>query len=178
MNISILASRDDLEQALNDARTLITLEHNTHLNATVNAGLLGRLDTVWETIEGALRKGYKFGSEAARDALEIAIAQAELLIADAGTLANEFHQALLEKLHLFVKGFIRSAMQRVPDSLAIAGRNFRIARVTCTQKIVLTGSLEINLTQVVSLASNGELELAVDYEVDTAQSEKALPANA
>jgi hypothetical protein len=177
MNISIIASRADLDQALNSARQVTPLEHNTHLNATVNAGLLGRLDSVWEAIEHALRKGYKFGTDAARDALASAVSQAEQLIAEAGALANEFHETLLEKLQVFVRGFVNSAMQRVPDSLNIAGRNFTIAKVTCTQKIVLTGSLQTNLTEVFSLASSGELELAVDYEVDTAGA-AALPPRA
>jgi hypothetical protein len=166
MNISIVASRADLDQALNEARVFSPLDQNTHLNATANASLLGRLDAVWESIETALRKGYKFGTEAARDALTNAIAQAEQLIAEAGAFANDCQQTLLEKLQLFVKGFISSAMQRVPESIPIAGREFRISKVTCTQKLVLTGSLKVNLTEVFSLASNGELELAVDYEVD------------
>lgn len=166
MNISVTASRADFDQALSDARAWAPLERSTHLNAAANAGLLGRLDSVWETIETALRKGYKFGSDAARDALAAATEQAEKLINEAGALANELHEALLEKLQLFVKGFINNAIQRVPDSLLIAGRNFRIARVNCTQKIVLTGSLQTNITQVFALAANGELQLGVDYEIE------------
>jgi hypothetical protein len=169
MNFSIVANRADLEQALKQARAFTPLDHNTHLNANVNAGLLGRLDAVWESIESALRKGYKFGTEAARDALTNAIAQAEKLIAEAGAFANDCQQALLEKLQLFVKGFISSAMQRVPESIPISGREFRISKVTCTQKLVLTGSISVNVTEVFSLASNGELELAVDYEVEGAR---------
>jgi hypothetical protein len=165
MNFSIVANRADLEQALKQARAFTPLDHNTHLNATVNAGLLGRLDAVWESIESALRKGYKFGT----DALTNAIAQAEKLIAEAGAFANDCQQALLEKLQLFVKGFISSAMQRVPESIPISGREFRISKVTCTQKLVLTGSISVNVTEVFSLASNGELELAVDYEVEGAR---------
>ena len=92
-------------------------------------------------------------------------------------MANEFHETLLEKLQVFVKGFVNSALQRVPDSLSIAGHNFRIAKVTCTQKVVLTGSQQINLTEVFTLASSGELQLAVDYAVDTTGT-AALPPKA
>ena len=166
MNISIVASRADLEQALKDARAFSPLDQDTQLHATANAGLLGRLDSVWDSIETALRKGYKFGADAARDALNSAISQTEQLISEAGALANQFQEALLEKLQLFVRGFINSALQRVPDSLIISGRDFKISKVTCTQKLVLTGSLSVNVTEVFSLASNGELELAVDYEVE------------
>lgn len=166
MNVSIMASRADLDHALKDARSFSPLDVNTQLNATVNASLLGRLDSVWDSIESALRKGYKFGTEAARDALTSAIGQAEQLIAEAGAFANDCQQTLLEKLQLFVKGFINSAMQRVPESISIAGREFRISKVTCTQKLVLTGSIKVNLTEVFSLASSGELQLAVDYQLD------------
>jgi len=166
MNISIVASREDLDQALKQARALGPVDQNTHLNAPVNAGLLGRLETVWDSIEAALRKGYKLGADAARDALANAIADAEQLIAEAGALARECQETLLEKLQVFVKAFINSALKRVPDALPIGGREFRISKVTCTQKLVLGGSLSTNVTEVFSMTSNGELELAVDYEVD------------
>lgn len=166
MHISIVASRTDLDQALKAARAFNPIDQDTQLHATTHAGLWGRLDSVWDSIESALRKGYKLGAGAARSALDSAIAQADQLIAEADNLANQFQEALLEKLQLFVKGFINSALQRVPESLTIAGREFRISKVTCTQKMVLTGSLEMNVTKVFELASAGELELAVDYEIE------------
>jgi hypothetical protein len=168
MNISIVASREDLDQAMKEARAYSLLGQNTHLNATANATLLGRLDTVWDSIESALRKGYSLGADAARGALTSAIAQAEQLIAEAGAFAKECQETLLEKLQRWVRAFINNALKRVPDSLAIAGREFRISKVTCTQKLVLAGSLTTNVTEVFSLTSNGELELGVEYEIPVA----------
>ena len=168
MNISIVAGREDLDQASKEARAFSLVAQNTHLNATANATLLGRLNTVWDSIETALRKGYRFGADAARDTLTSAIAQAEQLIAEAGALAKECQEALLEKLQLWVKGFINSALKRVPDSLAIAGKEFRISKVICTQKLVLGGNLSTNVTEVFALTSSGELELGVEYEIPVA----------
>lgn len=165
MNISIVASREDLDQAVKAARAFSPFNQNTHLNATANATLLGRLNIVWDSIESALKKGYSIGADAARGALTSAVAQAEQLIAEAGAFAKDCQEILMEKLQLFVRGFINSALKRVPDSLAIAGREFRISKVICTQKLVLGGNLTTNVAEVFALTSSGELELGVEYEV-------------
>jgi hypothetical protein len=71
--------------------------------------------------------------------------------------------ALLQRLQVFVQRFIANALERVPTAIAVGGRTYNITKVTCTQKLVITGSLKMNLTEVFSLASNGELKVAVDY---------------
>jgi hypothetical protein len=163
MNLATVASRPDFEKALQAARAVGPVVGGTNLNAVADAGLLGRLDEVWDTIEAALKKGYKFGADRAREMFDAAVEKAERLIEEAGSKANDLHQLLLEKLRVFVNALINSALQRMPDTLALAGKTFRISKVSCSQKIVLTGSITTNMMEVFSLAASGELEVAAEY---------------
>jgi hypothetical protein len=167
MNITVIGDQQDFEQAIKAARKVDESKTSTNLNAIADAGLLGRLDGVWDTIETALREGYRFGRDLAKGALDMAIEKAEQLIKEAGTRAREIHAALLQKLQTFVKTFITNALARVPTTISIGERNYNITKVTCTQKLVMTGSIKVNITEVFSIASNGELEVAVDYSVET-----------
>lgn len=167
MNMTTVASRADFEQALQAARAVGPVTVGTSLNAAADAGLLGRLDEVWDSIEAALKRGYKFGADGARELYDTAVEKAKQLIAEAGSKANELHQLLLEKLRVFVNGLINSALQRMPDSVAFAGRTFKISRVSCSQKIVLTGAITTNIAEAFSLAASGELEVAAEYDAST-----------
>jgi hypothetical protein len=114
----------------------------------------------------ALRRGYEFGSDIARGLLEKAIAQAEQLITEAGSRARDVHEALLQKLQVFVQSFTNNVLRRIPTSITVGVLNYNISKVTCTQKLVMTGSIKMNLTEVFSLTSNGELQVAVDYVIE------------
>lgn len=164
MNMTTVASRADFEQALLAARAVGPVAVGTSLNAAADAGLLGRLDEVWDSIEAALKRGYKFGAARAQELFDSAVEKAEQLIAEAGSKANELHQLLLEKLRVFVNNLINSALQRMPDTVALGGRTFKISKVSCSQKIVLTGAITTNIAEVFSLAASGELEVAAEYD--------------
>lgn len=163
MHISVIADRRDFEQALKAVRDLSEGASNTNLNAASDAGLLGRLDGVWDSIVSALRRGYEFGSDIAHSLLEEAIVEAEKLIAEAGNRARDVHEALLEKLQVFVQNFTTNVLKRISTTIAVGDLTYAIAKVTCTQKMVMTGSIKLNLTEVFALTSSGELQVAVDY---------------
>jgi len=165
MNLTIIADRRDFEHAVKAVSALDTSTLSTSLNAVKDASLLGQIDSVWDDILTALRKGYEFGSEKARDLLNQAITHAEQLLLEAGSRARDVQDALLQKLQVWVQDFISSALKRVPTAIALGDLTYNITKVTCTQKLVMTGSIKMNLTEVFALTSNGELQVAVDYEV-------------
>lgn len=167
MNMTAVANRADFEQALQAARAVGPVTVGTSLNAAADAGLLGRLDEVWDNVEAALKRGYKFGADAARSLFDTAVEKARQLIAEAGNKANDLHQLLLEKLRVFVNGLINNALQRMPETVTFGARTFKVARISCSQKVVLTGSITTNLAEVFSLAASGELEVAAEYDVLT-----------
>ncbi len=168
MNITVIGDRQDFEQAIRAVRIMSEGANSASLNAVSDAGLLGRLDSVWDDIVTALRRGYEFGSDTARGLLEKAIAQAEQFITEAGNRARDAHEALLQNLQVFVQNFTTNALKRIPTTIAVGGLTYNISKVTCAQKLIMTGSIKMNLTEVFSLASNGELEVAVDYVIENA----------
>jgi hypothetical protein len=65
---------------------------------------------------------------------------------------------------MFLKKLIDKAMQLIPNSITVGVQQFSISRVNYTQKLVLGGSLTTNLLEAIAISSNGEFELAVEYE--------------
>lgn len=166
MNIPVMiGSREVFEQALEAARATRYAPNTVDLNSVADAALLGRFSDAWDTIEYALRKGYEIGRNKAKAALDEAIAQAEQLLSQAGDRAGDVQDLLLQHLQQFVQKFITGALTLLPSTVTIGTQNYKIAKVTCTQKVLMTGSIQASLTTVFALASSGELGVAVDYTV-------------
>jgi hypothetical protein len=163
MNVPVVARREDFELALAAARKIDSGADVTGFASRMDGAFLGRLDEAWSSVEGALRKGYELGKEKAKAALDAAIAEVEQLLADAGSQARELQASLLRRMHEFTQCFIQSAMARVPTVIDVGGARFTLAAVRCTQRLVVTGSITTNLTELFALAANGEIEIATDY---------------
>lgn len=163
MNVTLVGDRSDFDLAVKASTALGTAAITTTLNAAVDAALIGRLDDVWDDIVAVLRRGYEFGRDAAREYLDETVTRVDRLLAEAGSRARDVQDLLLQRLQVFVQTFVTNALKRIPSTLAVGDRTYSIAKVTCTQKVVMAGSLKMNLTEVFSLTSNGELQITVDY---------------
>lgn len=167
MDIPVIANRKVFEEALEAARRTGYGPDTVDLNAVVGATLLGRLEDTWDTIESALRRGYEFGREKAKAALDKAITEAEQLLTEAGRRASDIHELLLEKMRGFVQTLVANTFALVPPTISIGNQNYKIEKLTYSWKMLMTGSIQMNLVMVFSLASGGEFGVTVDYAVES-----------
>ena len=163
MVVAVVAGNEVFKSALQSAREVDSGAAVFGLAAPTDAGLRGRLDAVWDSIEEALRSGFRYGREKARGLLDQAIEKAEALLVEAGRKAGELQDILLARIQAFVTTFIREAVRRVEPAMTVGETSFRLSTIHCTQKLVLTGALKTNIAELFELASSGEIEIAAEY---------------
>jgi hypothetical protein len=139
------------------------------LAAPVDAGLRGQLDAVWESIEEALKTGFRYGREKAEGLMEQAIAKAENLISEAGRKGAELHAVLLARIQTFLRTFVREAIGRIETQMTVGSGSFGLSTIRCSQKLVLSGSLKTNIAELFELASSGEIEISAEYAAPRAE---------
>ena len=155
MNITVIGSRAVFDEALESARQVGKGGAVKGLAAPLAGALGGRLEEAWNEVERALRQGFQFGKEKAQAALDAAVTKVEELLVDAGKQARDVHELLLQRLHEFAQTYTQGALARVPTAVEVGGQAYTLTTVQCTQKLIVTGSIKANLTEVFSLASNG-----------------------
>jgi hypothetical protein len=163
MNITVIADTHVFEEALKAARATGYGTDTTGLHAAGDATLLGRFEAAWAAIDAALREAYRFGHEMARDALELAIAEAEQLVSEAGDRARDLRELLLQRLQVFVHKFVTGALALVPTEVNVGDKIYTIEKLSYTQKVLVTGSIKVSVMEVSSLTSEGEMAVSVDY---------------
>jgi hypothetical protein len=168
MNVTVTASRNVFDEALEASQSAGYEAETTDLNTLADATLLGRLDEAWDAIETALRKGYEFGREKAESAINSAIETTNRLLEEAaGNVRNVLHDELLQRLQACVHRFVTSAIALLPTTLTIGNQAYAIERLTYTQKVLATGSIKVSIMEVTSLASNRKLTVAVENAVSS-----------
>jgi hypothetical protein len=165
MQISVLASRDVFDQAIRDARKADAQTSVDGFASVLDLGLQGRLEEAWGAIESALKAGFQFGQAKAQEMFDAAVAATEQLLAEAGHKADEIQRRLLERMQGYVQSYVQGAITRIPASISVGNTRYVVTSVTCTQKILLAGSIKASLAAAFELTVNGELQVAVAYSV-------------
>jgi hypothetical protein len=165
VTVLVIASPDSFEKALNTARQAESGDDVSGLASRLDAGLLGRLEEAWGGIEAALRRAREGGIEKAQPIVEAAVGNIERLLAETGSEAAEIRKALLRKMQAFSHEITQDALANVPLSIDVHGTIYTLAAVRCSQRLVVTGSLKFNLLELVSLVSQGEIEVSTDYSL-------------
>jgi hypothetical protein len=163
MTVTAVVQRSDFESALASAREVGRGDDLAGLNSPPNANLLGRIDEAWDTIEGALSRAFGKGKEVAQGALETAAERVEALLESAGAKAKELQQVLLGRLQRYVSDLIAGALERVQSTIQIATLTLPLVSVEVSQTISLTGSLKVNLTEIINMTAQGQLVVNARY---------------
>lgn len=164
MNIVVTASREAFDKAMKHADAVgpDDLPEGV-LAAPADGGLLGRLDDVWGEIKAAFRTAFVFGRDKAADLLRAAVAKAEKVLTEAGNKARDLQLLLLKKLQTFLQDMIQETVSLIASEYTVSTRTFRLTAMTCKQKLILTGSISTNITELFTLVSSGELEVEAEY---------------
>jgi len=131
--------------------------------APTSAALLGLVDEAWGAIESALTEAYEFGTEKGSQAYEWAVAKIDELAKKAGARAKELHQQLVQRLSIYSQELIATALSQMTATIRVGEVNLSIASVTCTQKLSLSGSLKVNIKELIELLAEGELDIETNY---------------
>lgn len=138
-------------------------QNNAHLYTVPDGALVGRIDSVWDSIRAAIQEAFIYGKEKVKDATQAIIDQVNEWMEKAGSKAAEIHNQLIQRLRIFIKSLIDSALTLVPTTTIIGDVPFMVSKVSFNQKLVLGGSLKTNILEAVALTSSGELALSVEY---------------
>jgi hypothetical protein len=163
MPISEIILRDDFESAISAAREIGTVKNIPGLAAPLNAVWSGRINAVWDRIESALRAAFEIGRDAAQSLTAKAVEEAQKLIAEAGHRAYDVQQALLSRLQAYVTQLVDAALGRVRPELHLGGTTWQLESLELAEKISLTGSLGVNITNLVTVTADGELTVTTKY---------------
>jgi hypothetical protein len=164
MNVTVVARRDVFERAIATASQLGESESMPlpgfsapldHIRAFLNRA--------WAVIEEALRSAYLFGKEQAGELFETARQTVQQMIEQAADEAEELQAALLEKLRAYVSSMLSGTISLLPSEYQIGGRAYIMESISCTQKVMFSGSLKASLERVFELTSEGSLEIETCY---------------
>ena len=164
MNLTIVASRPVFEQALASARELGKSEAIPlpGLHSPLD-NIRAYLDEAWAAIEGALRHAFLYGKQQAVDLFESARVTTRAMLKKAASKAGDLQTALLEKLRIYIRDMITGSIALLPSEYRVGDRSFVMQSIGCTQKVMLSGSLEASLDNVFELTSEGSFEIEAHY---------------
>lgn len=168
MAISAIFDRSDFEAALHASSEVGPGDILTGLAAPIDSALWGRISQAWDSVEHALRQAYQHGLEFAQDAVNKAIAATEQVLQTAGTRARDAHEAFLSRLQQYLTVVLNSALARVAGAVTVAERTFTLDQIELSNKISLTGSLKVNITEIAALTGAGEITVVARYGLASA----------
>lgn len=163
MQQPVMITQFNLDYAFEKARTFEAGPNAAQLKTLQKGPWIGKVEALWDKVQQAIQDAFTYGKEAVTDTINLVVRTAEDLVQQAGSMAKEVHNLLLARLQRFVKCLIESAMKLVPSTMVVGETEFTIDRVCYNQKLVLGGSLKLNIIEAIDITSSGELELSVEY---------------
>ena len=159
-----LLTPEDFERALKAASEVGSSVPLTGLAAPLDGTWLGRIAEAWDLAATALRKAYQWGSEAARESLDLAVTSAEELLRNAGGRARDVREALFERAQAYLDELLRGALNQVQGVIDVGGMQLKLASVNLNRRVSLNGSLKAALTELVALSAGGEITVSASYK--------------
>ena len=133
------------------------------LNGPLDDEMAEWLRKIWDKVDGALRRAYREGMEAAKPLIEEAKITMAEIAASFTNRAEEVRAIVSERLNTYLQHVIDGALGRVKSSINIGGKDLPITSVTVQQQIRFSGSLKASLEQVCEFVAEGELALSAEY---------------
>ncbi len=165
MRITLIAEPGLFEAAVADAEKIGKPEQLTGLRAPLQGVTLGRLKEAWDTILDSIRKGIEFGVEKVDALVETTWESISAMITSAGNSASELKDYLIERLRQFLATFVDGMLKQVRTEITIGDSIFRLNLLQINQKVVIGGSLKASIKEIITLISNGEIEIEASYSV-------------
>jgi hypothetical protein len=164
MQIVATVSERQFNDAIRAARDVgVDLLPEDKLNVQLFDRLKERAAQVWDHIEDALRTARHRGMEVARSVIDAAKGAVDQALAEAGEMAGQLKDLIAAKLQEYIDRFIDAALAHVRSSVKVGEVEFRIAKVTIEQKILLHGELKASIEELCAMTAGGELAIGAEY---------------
>ena len=163
MQIAAVFDRADFEAALEAARSVGPNSDLKGLSAPLDGGLWGSISAAWDKVESALNEAFQFGIEFAQEKLGAAIHATDEVIRSAGKRARDVHEALLSQLQAYLSHMYDSALSRVASTITVGQQTLTLGQVELSQKLSMTGSLKLNITEIAGMTGAGEITVVARY---------------
>lgn len=133
------------------------------LNAPLDDEGTTWVDRIWDKVEGALRRAYRDGLDAARELIDEAIALTRDLATHFARRADEVRAMISERLGDYLRRIIDGALDRVSSAIRVGESTLVVTKITVEQRIKLSGSLKASLESICALVAEGEITLSAEY---------------
>jgi hypothetical protein len=160
MAVTLLVNNRAFETALDVARRLGTAE--VLQPRVLDAPLKQRVDTVWETIEAALRAAHERG-KAAQPLIDTAEQALDDLLTEARGRAADIKLCIAEKLRRFEETVVEESLAQVKPEIRVGGVDLKLAAVRLAEKLKLGGDLHGMIETLCAASATGELAVEVNY---------------
>jgi len=121
------------------------------------------VNRLWDPIEEAIAQAYHQGMAAAQPMIDGLNAQIAELLANTSARAREVRTIIAERLNTYLTNTIDGALSRVRASISVGGQTLIISNVTVEQKLSLSSSLKMSLSEICEFVAEGELTLSAEY---------------
>jgi hypothetical protein len=123
------------------------------------------IDSIWDAMEGAIRRAYREGMDAARPLIERASALIAEMSIGIARRAEDVRAAIVVRLRTYLHGAIDAALASVRSVIIVGGRELQMKSVKVEQRVNLSGSLKASLEETCEFVARGEISLAAEYSL-------------
>lgn len=153
------------QDALGAARRIGTVQtvSQTGLNTVQVDEVMAWVTRLWDPIEEAIVMAYRQGMAAARPIVEQLHTELTALANNVSARARDVQAILSERLNTYLMRAIDGALGRVRDHITVGAKQFTINSVKVDQKVSVSSSLKMSLSEICEFVAEGEIALSAEY---------------
>jgi hypothetical protein len=165
MKVVAIVDEEMHMKALAAARHIGTTQVlSTHgLNAVQVDEVMEWVIGLWDPIEAAISKACQQGMEAARPLVLQVQADLATLCNNASERARQVRAVLVERLNTYLMQVIDGALSRIRDHVTVGAKKFTISSITVDQKVSVSSSLKMSLSEICEFVAEGEIAVSAEY---------------
>lgn len=133
------------------------------LNSVLPDEVTSWVNKLWDPIEEALTSACRKGMESTRPIIDKILADLDTLCADMTNRAREVRAVISARLNQYLLATIDGALERVRANIRVGGQQLTMTSVTVEQKVNISTSLKMSLSEICEFVAEGEITLSAEY---------------
>lgn len=165
MKILAVVNDEVHQNALKQARAIGDggVPSNDGLKSILDDEVSQWVTRLWDSVEEAITRAYRQGSQAAAAAIEQVNRQLDELLKSSAKAARQVQSIIAERLHTYLQQAVDGALRRVRATINIGGQDLMMRSVTVEQKVNVSTSIKMSLTEICEFVADGEITLSAEY---------------
>ena len=166
MNVTRFVGPRDVEAALTEADTVAIPELSGHLNAPVDASLMGQVDEAWSFVRQAIAAAADHGKAGVQDAVDTAWSGVEAVLQRAGQRARLVEDSIRDRLRVYTSKLLeRALLSYVESEIQIGDLTMGVDNLEFSRSIQMEASLKLAITGIADFSGSGSFEVKVSYAI-------------